>query len=172
MDRAPTELYAAPYTGSSEVATIVRELKAALPNPEQYEIQDESEYGAHLVSKHCVIVISKDRYGDAFGIYVRQPGENRDDMDLYLLRQLRGAYHPSRKGEDVTYYGHLLAEFFPDLLAGDFSIQTRYRQVEKEFNRLIFELRRLPAEHPAVQLCRRYDIRWMKKLGLFGRFFG
>jgi hypothetical protein len=172
MDKKPTELCAAPYVGSSDVPTIVRELKAALPNPDEFEILEESEYGATLASKHCAIVIDKDRYGDAFGTCIGEPGKNRDNMHLYLLRQLRGAYDPNQKEENMAYYGRLLGEFFPDLLAGDFSIRKRYEQVEDSFNRLFLELRSLPPEHPAVQLCRKFDIRWMKKMGLFNRLFG
>lgn len=172
MERTPTDLQAAPYVGSSDVATIVRELKAALPNPDEFEILDESEYGATLASKRCAFVISKDRYGEGFGTYVREPDPKAKGMDLYLLRQLRGAYHPEQSTEDMAYYGRLFGEFFPDLLAGDFSIRKLYEDVKDEFNRRFLELRSLPPEHPAVLLCRKYDIRWLKKMGWLGRLFG
>lgn len=150
----------------SEKLTNVRELLAAIPERFGFHLNLPSDGPHELRSDRCILQIAFERFEPSeFVLVIADPKEPRHGMNLWILRYLRGI-------KDISWdqpglfrrLGTVLATNFGDLLNGDFSIRTRYDDIENRFFDRLTDVEALPQGHQIRVLYENYDLRWLTEI--------
>ena len=119
-----------------------------------------------LRSENCVIRFHFERCESSSCIIeILHPLDTKPPMHSLLLQYLRSVKMPeSNFATWFADYGRMLATYFGDVLSGDFSIRSQYAAVETRFWDRLFDIERLPVDHPTRILCDNYDLRWLDEI--------
>ena len=141
----------------------VNEFLSALPAANSYSLVDAGYESLELRSPNCVIRFSFDRGNTSSCITeLVDPRNPERGMHLLLLLYLRGVTPtPNTARAD---FGRMVATIFPDVLSGDFRIQSQYDAVETPFFNYLDIVKKLPTTHPTRVLYENHDLRWISEI--------